>query len=166
MYLFENYDEIVWVNILYLDCEDYLVVYEKYYMVCKCVVFGYCIYLLDSEWQCMGVQGVIVVFCLILNLFLGSGLFDMVKVNQFNVLVILVIDVGGGISFSMFKIFGEVYKICQLKQYKLLVLEGFYKFIQGVVVSLGLSDKIGNFNIGSDVDFVVLNLCFDMFILL
>ena len=135
--------------------------YEKYHMVRNRAVFGHCIHLSDSEWQRMGAQGAIAAFCPTSNLFLGSGLFDMAKANQFNVPVTLATDVGGGTSFSMLKTLGEAYKICQLKQYKLSALEGLYKLTQGAAVSLGLSDKIGNFNTGSDADFVVLNPRFD-----
>lgn len=160
-HLSENHDEIAWVKTLFPDCEDYLAVYEKYHMVRKRAVFGHCIHLSDIEWQRMGAKGAIAAFCPTSNLFLGSGLFDMAKANQFNVPVTLATDVGGGTSFSMLKTLGEAYKICQLKQYKLSALEGLYKLTQGAADSLGLSDKIGNFNAGSDADFVVLNPRFD-----
>lgn len=51
---------------------------------------------------------------MILNLFLGSGLFLIKRVIFKNNLVKvgLGIDVGGGISFLVFKIMNDVYKIC------------------------------------------------------
>ncbi|MDC8831462.1 guanine deaminase [Alteromonas gilva] len=160
-HLSENHDEIAWVKTLYPDCEDYLAVYEKYHMVRPRAVYGHCIHLSDSEWQRMAASGAVAAFCPTSNLFLGSGLFEMGKAEQFNVPVTLATDVGGGTSFNLLRTLGEAYKICQLRQFKLSALQGFYMLTQGAAHSLGLSDKIGNFNVGSDADFVVLNPRFD-----
>lgn len=160
-HLSENHDEIAWVKTLYPECEDYLAVYEKYHMLRPRSVYGHCIHLSDSEWQRMADSGAVAAFCPTSNLFLGSGLFDMAKADAFGVPVTLASDVGGGTSFNLLKTLGEAYKICQLRNYNLSSLQGFYMLTQGAAVSLGLSDKIGNLNPGSDADFVVINQRFD-----
>ena len=160
-HLSENHDEIAWVKTLYPECEDYLAVYEKYHMLRPRSVYGHCIHLSDSEWQRMADSGAVAAFCPTSNLFLGSGLFDMAKADAFGVPVTLASDVGGGTSFNLLKTLGEAYKICQLRNYNLSSLQGFYMLTQGAAVSLGLSDKIGNLNPGSDADFVVINPRFD-----
>ena len=160
-HLSENHDEIAWVKTLYPECEDYLAVYEKYHMVRPRAVYGHCIHLSDSEWQRMADSGAIAAFCPTSNLFLGSGLFEMSKAEKFGVPVTLATDVGGGTSFNLLRTLGEAYKICQLRNYSLSALQGFYTLTQGAADSLGLSDQIGNLNPGSDADFVVLNPRFD-----
>ncbi|MEP2601332.1 MAG: amidohydrolase family protein, partial [Paraglaciecola sp.] len=95
------------------------------------------------------------------NLFLGSGLFDLAKAQQENVPVMLATDVGGGTSFSMLKTLSEAYKICQLKGNQMDPMQGLYLMTQGAAITLGLDDKIGNLNQGSDADFVVLDPEFD-----
>lgn len=160
-HLSENHDEIAWVKTLYPECEDYLAVYEKYHMVRPRAVYGHCIHLSDSEWQRMAQSGAIASFCPTSNLFLGSGLFEMSKADKFGVPVTLATDVGGGTSFNLLRTLGEAYKICQLRQYNLSALQGFYMLTQGAADCLGLSDKIGNLNPGTDADFVVLNPRFD-----
>lgn len=160
-HLSENHDEIAWVKNLYPECEDYLAVYEKYHMLRPRAVYGHCIHLSDSEWRRMADSGAVAAFCPTSNLFLGSGLFDMAKADAFGVPVTLASDVGGGTSFNLLKTLGEAYKICQLRHYNLSSLQGFYMLTQGAAVSLGLSDKIGNLNPGSDADFVVINPRFD-----
>lgn len=109
--MFENLDEIVWVKSLFFKVDGYLDVYDIYSFVCECVVFGYGIYFMFNEWVCLGESGVMVVFCLIFNLFLGSGFFDMIVVCVNKVYVVMVMDVGVGIMFNMFKIYGDVYKV-------------------------------------------------------
>jgi len=160
-HLSENHDEIAWVKTLYPECEDYLAVYEKYHMVRPRAVYGHCIHLSDSEWQRMATSGAIAAFCPTSNLFLGSGLFELSKAEKFGVPVTLATDVGGGTSFNLLRTLGEAYKICQLRNYSLSALQGFYMLTQGAADCLGLSDKIGNLNPGSDADFVVLNPRFD-----
>tara|TARA_B100000519_G_scaffold76077_1_gene65477 strand:+ start:8073 stop:9374 length:1302 start_codon:yes stop_codon:yes gene_type:complete len=160
-HLSENHDEIAWVKTLYPECEDYLAVYEKYHMVRPRAVYGHCIHLSDSEWQRMADSGAIAAFCPTSNLFLGSGLFELSKAEKFGVPVTLATDVGGGTSFNLLRTLGEAYKICQLRNYSLSSLQGFYMLTQGAADSLGLSDQIGNLNPGSDADFVVLNPRFD-----
>ncbi|GGF70475.1 guanine deaminase [Alteromonas lipolytica] len=160
-HLSENHDEIAWVKTLYPECQDYLAVYEKYHMLRPRAVYGHCIHLSDSEWQRMADSGAVAAFCPTSNLFLGSGLFDMAKADEFGVPVTLATDVGGGTSFNLLKTLGEAYKICQLRNYNLSSLQGFYMLTQGAAVSLGLNDRIGNLNPGSDADFVVINPRFD-----
>ena len=54
-------------------------------------------------------------FCPTSNLFLGSGLFDLAKVEGFGVRVGLGTDVGGGTSFSQLASLNEAYKVLQLQ---------------------------------------------------
>ncbi len=53
---------------------------------------------------------------------------------------------------------GEAYKVLQLKKQTLSPLRAFYLATLGGAESLSLEHKIGNFAVGKEADFVVLNL--------
>lgn len=160
-HLSENTKEIEWVKSLYPEHKDYLDVYDHYGMVRPGAVFGHCLHLSEREWRTLSQKGAAVAFCPSSNLFLGSGLFDLKTALSHNVHMSIASDVGAGTSFNMLRNVGEAYKICQLRNDKLSPLHGLYCITQGAACSLGLEDKIGNLNPGSDADFVILEPEFD-----
>ena len=56
----------------------------------------------------------------------------------------------------MLRTLGEAYKVGQLQHYRLSAVEAFYH-APGGARALALDDKIGNFNVGKEADFVVLD---------
>ena len=160
-HLSENHNEIAWVKELFPKRKNYLDVYDHYGLLRKGAVFGHGIHLEQSEWQRLHETQACIAFCPTSNLFLGSGLFDLAKANQQHVPVILATDVGGGTSFSMLKTLSEAYKICQLRGNQMDPMQGLYMMTQGAAQGLGLDNKIGNLNPGTDADFVVLDPEFD-----
>jgi guanine deaminase len=160
-HLSENHNEIAWVKTLFPERKNYLDVYDHYGLLRKGAVFGHGIHLQQSEWQRLQETQASIAFCPTSNLFLGSGLFDLAKAEQQNVTVMLATDVGGGTSFSMLKTMGEAYKICQLRGNQMDPMHGLYLMTQGAAVGLGLENKIGNLNPGTDADFVILDPEFD-----
>jgi guanine deaminase len=56
---------------------------------------------------------------------------------------------------------GEAYKVGQLRRNQLDPMHGLYLMTQGAALGLGLDQKIGNLNPGSDADFVILDPDFD-----
>lgn len=160
-HLSENHNEIAWVKELFPERKSYLDVYDHYNLLRKGAVFGHGIHLEESEWQRLNETQASIAFCPTSNLFLGSGLFDLAKAESQNIPVMLATDVGGGTSFSMLKTLGEAYKICQLRGNQMDPMHGLYLMTQGAALGLGLDDKIGNLNPGTDADFVVLDPEFD-----
>ncbi len=160
-HLSENHGEIEWVKQLFPNHESYLDVYDNFHMVHSKSLFGHCLHLHEHEWERLRETGATAVFCPTSNLFLGSGLFCIDKANQYGVNIALATDVGAGTSFNMLKTFGEAYKIGQLQNTKISVLEGLYMMTQGPATYYGLENDIGNLNPGSYADFVVLNPHFD-----
>ncbi|MCY7293890.1 guanine deaminase [Alteromonas sp. a30] len=156
-HLSENKDEIEWVKSLYPECIDYLHVYEQFGLVNERTVFGHCIHLEDHTWERLGELQSIIAFCPRSNLFLGSGLFEIAKAEQYKVPVTLASDVGAGDSFSMLRTQGEAYKVCQLQHIKLHPFKGLYMMTQGSAHALSLDDSIGNLNVGSHADFTLLD---------
>lgn len=156
-HLSENENECAWVKELFPDCENYLDVYDKHGLLSKRSVFAHGIHLCDSEYQRLSDTDSSLSYCPTSNLFLGSGLFNLNKAQDYNVDVGLGTDVGGGTSFSQLQTLNEAYKIQQLRGEKLTALKSFFLATLGGAQALDLADKIGNFEQGKEADFVVLD---------
>ncbi|MBK0065232.1 MULTISPECIES: guanine deaminase [unclassified Acinetobacter] len=157
-HLSENKDEIAWVKSLYPEQKGYLDVYHHYGLTGQRSVFAHCVHLEDEEWQCMHQTDSAIAFCPTSNLFLGSGLFPLKKTWEQGVKVGLGTDIGAGTSFNLLQTVNEAYKVQQLQGDKLSAYEALYHATIGGAKALDLQDKLGNFDIGKEADFVVLNL--------
>jgi guanine deaminase len=156
-HLSENRKEIEWVKALFPERSGYLDVYDHYKLIGPRSVFAHGVHLCDDECKRLAETGSAVAFCPTSNLFLGSGLFDLNKLEQHGVRVGLGTDVGAGTSFSQLQSLNEAYKIMQLQGKKLDPFKSLYLATLGGAHALYLDDKIGNFESGKDADFVVLD---------
>ena len=156
-HLSENLNEIEWVKSLYPEHDSYLDVYNHYRLTGERSVYAHCIHLTDKEWQVMEETGSSVAFCPTSNMYLGSGLFKYRRAADSGVRVGMATDVGAGTSFNMFETLNEAYKVVQMQKEKLPAIEGFYRATLGGAHALYLDDSIGNFDIGKEADFVVLD---------
>lgn len=157
-HLSENQDELAMVRQLFPERENYLDVYHNAGLTGSRSVFAHSIHLEEKEWQCLEKTGSAIAHCPTSNLFLGSGLFSLSSAEQRNIPVGIGTDVGAGTSFSMLQTLNEAYKIQQLQNTKLSPLKAFYLATLGGAKSLSLDGKIGNFVVGKEADFVVLDL--------
>ena len=157
-HLSENKAEIAFVKELFPERKSYLDVYDHYGLLGPRSVFAHGVHLDETDYQRLSETQSSISFCPTSNLFLGSGLFSLEDSKKFNVPVSVATDVGGGTSFSMLQTLNEAYKICQLNNYSLAPLEGFYMMTLGNAKTLQLDDKIGNFASGKEADFVVIDL--------
>jgi guanine deaminase len=98
-----------------------------------------------------------VAFCPSSNMFLGSGLLDLEQLKRAKIAVSLATDVGAGTSLSMLRTMGDAYKVCQLSGYSLSALEAFAMSTLGNAQCLYLDEHIGNFEVGKEADFLMLN---------
>lgn len=156
-HLSENRDEIAFACELYPAAPDYTGIYEHYGLLGDKSLFGHSIHLSERERAVMAETGSVAVFCPTSNLFLGSGLFDMDGLGADGVRSAVATDVGGGTSYSMLKTLDEAYKVLQLRGQKLTPLKSFYLMTRGNAEALGLEDKIGTLESGSEADIVVLD---------
>ena len=157
-HLNENDEEIAWVNDLFPDSNSYFGVYEDHGITGNRSVFGHCIHNTEEEYQRMAKTGSKVSLCPTSNLFLGSGLFELKKLESYGIDVSLASDVGGGDSFSMFKVMNEAYKICRLNDFNLDPIKAFYLTTLGAAKVLDMNDSIGNFEVNKEADFIVIDL--------
>lgn len=156
-HLSENQKEVEWVLELFPERESYLDVYKHFNLLSERSVFAHGIHLCDKECQQLSDSGSAIAFCPTSNLFLGSGLFDLKKMEQMEVNVGLGTDVGAGTSFSILQTLNEAYKVMQLQGEKLHPYKSLYLATLGGAEALRLNDKIGNFEVGKEADFVVLD---------
>ena len=156
-HLSENPQEVAWVKSLFPQSQSYLDVYHRYGMTGGKSVFAHCLHLEEQEWDCLCETRSAIAFCPTSNLFLGSGLFDLRQAWRKRVKLGIGTDVGEGTSFNMLRTLGEAYKVGQLQHYRLSAVEAFYHATLGGARALSLDDKIGNFDVGKEADFVVLD---------
>lgn len=156
-HLSENRKEIEWVKELFPERKGYLDVYDHHKLIGPRAVFAHGVHLCDDECKRLAETGSAVAFCPTSNLFLGSGLFDLNKLEAHGVRVGLGTDVGAGTSFSQLQSLNEAYKIMQLQGKKLDPFKSLYLATLGGANALYLDDQLGNFLPGKDADFLVLD---------
>ena len=157
-HLNENDEEINWVKELFPESENYFGVYDDLGITGANSVFGHCIHNTEDEYQKMAETGSKISLCPRSNLFLGSGLFELEKLESYGIDVSLASDVGGGDSFSMFQVMNEAYKVCRMNDFNLDPVKAFYLTTLGAAKVLNMDDSIGNLEPGKEADFIVIDL--------
>lgn len=160
-HLSENVDEVALVRALFPDCKGYLDVYDQAGLVGDRSVFAHGVQLTDAEFQRLSAAQSAIAFCPTSNLFLGSGLFRLEQAKSVThpVKVGLGTDVGAGTSFSILQTANEAYKVAQLRQQKLSPFQALFLATLGGARALSLQDTLGNFEVGKEADFIVLDRC-------
>jgi guanine deaminase len=156
-HLSENREEIARIRELFPWSRDYTDVYERHGMLGPKSLFGHCIHLEPREIAALSESKSVAVFCPTSNLFIGSGLFDYEKLKAANVRMAAATDVGGGTDYSMPATMAEAYKVLQLRGQKLPPLSSWHMMTLGNARALGLDDRIGTLEEGTDADIAVLN---------
>lgn len=159
-HLSEDVDEVAWVKELFPNCHGYLDAYDRAGLVGERSVFAHGVQLTDAEFKRLSEANSAIAFCPTSNLFLGSGLFKIEKAKsvEYPVKVGLGTDVGGGTSFSILQTANEAYKVAQLRRQKLSPFQALFLATLGGARALSLEDKIGNFDVGKEADFIVLDM--------
>ncbi len=157
-HLAENLGEVAWVRELFPKARSYLDVYEQHGLLRQRAIYAHCIHLDASDRQRMAATGAACAFSPTSNLYLGSGLFDLAASDAAGMGYALATDVGGGSSFSMLKTMGEAYKVAQLQGQRLSPLRAFYLATLAGARILGLADRVGTLAVGSEADFIVVDL--------
>ncbi len=159
-HLSENIKEVEAVAYIFPESEGYLDVYDRAGLVGERSVFAHGVQLTDREFARLSAAKSAISFCPTSNLFLGSGLFkiEKAKSRETPVKMGLGTDVGAGTSFSILRTASAAYQVAQLRSQKLSAFQSLFLATLGGARALCLEDKLGNFEIGKEADFVVLNL--------
>ena len=156
-HLSENHAEIALTKELFPWARNYLDVYDHFGLLGAKSIFGHCIHLEDAEVAALAAKGGVAAFCPTSNLFLGSGLFDMRRLDEAGVRVALATDVGGGTSYSMLQTANEAYKVLQMNRQSWPALQAFYQMTLGNARALGLERRIGAIETGHEADLIVVD---------
>jgi guanine deaminase len=158
-HLSENLKEVEFTAQLFPNSSDYLNVYEQFGLVGDRSIFAHCVQLDDSAFARLSRAGAAIAYCPTSNLFLGSGLFKLHQAKSVDlpVKVGLATDVGAGTSFSQLQTMGDAYKIAQLQGQSLSAFRAFYLATLGAARALSLDHCLGNFGVGKEADFIVLD---------
>jgi guanine deaminase len=158
-HLSENLDEIKYTCELYPEATDYTDIYVRYGLMGNKTLLGHAIHLSEREADVLSETGAVAVHCPTSNLFIGSGLFPMKKLQRREkpVRIAVATDIGGGSSYSMLRTMDEAYKIQQLLGERLNPLESWYLMTRGNAEALSMVDRIGTLDAGTDADITVLN---------
>ena len=163
-HLSENRHEIRLVKTLFPDCQNYTHVYESAELLMPKTIMAHCIYLEDEEISTLRKYSTKVVHCPTSNFFLKSGIFNANRIIDAGLDIGLGSDVGGGSNLSMLK---EMSNACNMSKVNCMLSEGksdsidstfaFYLGTMGGAKVLGLERIIGNFSVGKQADFLVLD---------
>jgi guanine deaminase len=158
-HLSENLDEIKYTCELYPEATDYTDIYVRYGLMRDTTLLGHAIHLSEREADVLSETGAVAVHCPTSNLFIGSGLFPMKKLQRREkpVRIAVATDIGGGSSYSMLRTMDEAYKIQQLLGERLNPLESWFLMTLGNAQALSMADRIGTLDVGTDADITVLN---------
>ena len=156
-HLAENRSEVDEVARLFPDSRSYLDVYDGFGLLRERAVFAHCLHMDDADRSAMAGAGGAAAFCPTSNLFLGSGLFDLTAMRAAGIRCGLGTDVGGGTSLSLLRTASEAYKVLHLQGHPLPAMRALYLATLGAAETLYLDDCIGNFALGKEADFVVLD---------
>ena len=153
----ENRLEIAAVAERFPDAGSYLAVYDRFGLVGPRSVFAHGIHLGDGECTRLAEAGSSVCLCPTSNLFLGSGLFDLARLDAHGVRLAMGSDVGAGTTLSMLATMAEAYKVCQLRGEALDPFRALHLATMAGARALGLGDRIGALHPGQEADFVLLD---------
>lgn len=156
-HLSENPDEIAFTKSLFPEARDYLDVYQRAGLITDKTFLGHAIHLEPREIDALSETGAHPVFCPTSNLFLGSGLFDDAGLRARGIRNAIATDIGAGTSYSMLQTLNEAYKVLQLQGQALHPYDAFDWITRGNAETLGMVDKIGTLDVGSEADVVVLD---------
>ncbi|TVR48607.1 MAG: guanine deaminase [Rhodobacteraceae bacterium] len=156
-HLSENHAEIALACRLYPQAKDYTDIYARYGLLRANSLLGHALHLSDRELSALAEADAKPVFCPTSNLYLGSGLFDDARLREAGLSNAIATDIGGGTSYSMLQTLAEGYKVLQLQGQRMHPYRAFDWITRGNAEALGLADRIGTLEPGSEADLVVLD---------
>ncbi|MBE0412512.1 guanine deaminase [Yoonia sp.] len=157
-HLSEQLSEIAWVRDLFPAARDYLDTYETFGLLGARGLYGHAIHLEPREVDRLAEIDAAVVHCPTSNTFIGSGLFDLMRLAQASLRIGLATDTGGGSSFSMLRTMAAAYEIGQLRGIALHPAQLLWLATEGSARALHMGGQIGHLGVGAMADIVVLDL--------
>jgi len=156
-HLSENQSEIAFVAERFPEAADYLDVYDRFGLVGPRSVFAHCVHMSGRALSRMAEAGCGIAFCPTSNMFLGSGLFDLLEADRHGVAVGIGTDIGAGTTLSILHTLGEAYRTCQLRGTSLDPFRALHLATAGGAKVMGIADRVGGLLPGQEADFILLD---------
>lgn len=156
-HLDENVNEIKATHEKFPWSKHYTDVYDHFGLVTDRAVFGHCIHLTEQELAIFKEKKAIIASCPTSNNFLGSGLFNFQRTSKYTERITFATDWGAGNTLSMLRVMDDAYKVAMLSGFKLPSMMRWYVCTLGAARALQMEDKIGNFEVGKEADFIVID---------
>ena len=153
----ENRNEVQWVQELFPEAE-YADVYDRYGLLGERTVLAHGVWLTAEELDLLCRRGTRVAHCPNSNLFLGSGLFPLLRILDAKVKVGLGSDIGAGTTPSLFNAMADAYKVQQVQNVSLSPFHLWYLATLGGAEALSLAGETGSLEPSKSADFLVLDL--------
>ncbi|ETV98865.1 guanine deaminase [Aphanomyces invadans] len=163
-HLSENSKEIEWVRDLHPDCSSYAEVYDRHGLLNERAYMAHCIWCTPDERSLLKSRGASMIHCPNSNFSLTSGVLNVRQLLDEGVKVGLGTDVAAGYSTSMLDairhavIASKVTSLTSPSHAPLSYAEVFHLATVGSADCLGLSDVVGNFVKGKELDMLVVDL--------
>ncbi|XP_048007261.1 guanine deaminase [Leguminivora glycinivorella] len=160
----ENLKEIEYVLEINPSCTSYSEVYDKSQILNNKCIMAHAIHLTDAEISLLVSRGVSLAHCPASNTRLRSGLCPVRKYRQHGLRVGLGTDVSGGDSASILDAIRrsmDVSTHLDLQaggDHGISWKEAFYLATMGGAEALNLEDKIGNFQVGKELDALLIDV--------
>jgi guanine deaminase len=151
-HLSENMDEVEWVRRLFPSSPSYAAVYDSAGMLTERSIMAHCIHLASDEIALLSRAGTKVAFCPYFNRTLQSGTMPYRRLREAGLHISLGTDIAGGPSLSMLDQIREAMDAANISRFAAI-----YLATLAGAKTLGLSDRIGNFEAGKEADFVVID---------
>ena len=153
----ENKNEVQWVHELFAEAE-YADVYDRFGLLSDRTILAHGVHLSEEELDLLARRQSRISHCPNSNLFLGSGLFPLLRVRDAGVLVGLGTDIGAGTTPSMFTAMADAYKVQQVQGVSLSPFQLWYLATLGGARALSIDAESGSLVAGKSADFLVLDL--------
>lgn len=159
----ENVDELALVRQLFPHCNNYTDVYDSCGLMTERTIMAHGIYLTEEELEVFRARKSGIVHCPNSNMSIRSGLCKVRNLQRHEVKVGLGTDVSGGYHPSMINAIqmavqtSNVLTINGTEQDKVDYREAFRLSTLGGAEALGISDKVGNFEVGKEFDALVVD---------
>lgn len=153
----ENKDEIEYVKSLFPSSKNYLDVYDHYGLLGEKTVLAHSIHANKEELAKILETKTIISHCPSSNFFLGSGIMTLKKYFEMQIRLSLGSDIGAGTSLSPWKTMADSYKGQMIIGAQVSPELLFYLATLGGAKALGHDSIYGNFTLGHEADFQVIN---------
>ncbi|HOK13416.1 MAG TPA: amidohydrolase family protein [Candidatus Kapabacteria bacterium] len=164
-HLAESKKELQEVKLQFPEVENYTSVYDKYNLLTSRTILAHCIYLNEAEIEKIRDRNCIIAHCPTSNKFLRSGIMQAKKYIDCGLKVGLGTDVAAGYSLSMLNEGMEACEVSKLLSVQNdepnIVIEADTAFCLSTIKAaeyLGISEEVGNFEIGKKFDAAVFEL--------